>query len=666
MDGPKLPVPVDLVWAIENGVHMWKANMELAERFPELVAALGGETQVAIRTAVVSSLDTGFQATPATEWPPGCNERRVRKCLADENCEQQLGSAGWKCNAVSASEMVNLNGSINSSCTFRCSADSDCCAEFCFADVCAEDRTCIDEQCEAAEDAPCSHQCKQPGGGTENSWCTRPPISADCPPNVPEVLEGESLHLFRCLAVLSTNTMMGYQTDVDRYLSRLWSTLSPDGLNADAAAQFLRSDAHLSVVFLGDGEDCSIDPDFASPNFNCEKDTDCPGWESGLVTCSIDTHFSLMSGKQIKLCHGAIKKDYYSRCSLLGDFQGIEQHNCAYDLACDDCQTDEDCPEWWACKEPTSGSPATGGKCRPSLYELTSIATFQNPPGTPIFSLAAVAPFREKILSLKNDPLQVFVAAIAGDGLPLPPDEEGSELPSFISKECLEDERAKACQAFQAARKKAAPGCVSDPMSDGCDEYRVAKLACIRECYVASLGNPESQAMAGNTYVSYTDDFGRASLPLRLIRFTESFGSAGAVYNFNAPGGIRAALLDLADRLNRRIYRACLPPGYAEGATVLLLRHTPLEAKSADRKADEAPPHDWTDTTPEPAYSLPGELLTQGPDGDFEILPAWYTCCPDGQPDCANPGPAIQFHGTVKAGTTFEVVYVTQNPSGTP
>jgi hypothetical protein len=233
------------------------------------------------------------------------------------------------------------------------------------------------------------------------------------------------------------------------------------------------------------------------------------------------------------------------------------------------------------------------------------------------------------------------------------------ELPSLISQTCLEDPKLKACVSFAQGKKTAEAKCVSDPMLEGCDEYRAAKLACIRECYVASLGNSESPTMAGNTYVSYTDDLGAAWLPLRLIRFTESFGSAGAVYNFNAPGGIRAALLDIADRLNRRIYRACLPPGYTEGATVLLLRQAPLEEKSADQKADEAPPHDWTDPTPERAYSLPGELLTQGPDGDFDILPSWYACCPNGQPDCPNPGPAVEFHAMVKAGTTFEVVYVT-------
>jgi hypothetical protein len=233
------------------------------------------------------------------------------------------------------------------------------------------------------------------------------------------------------------------------------------------------------------------------------------------------------------------------------------------------------------------------------------------------------------------------------------------ELPSLISQTCLEDPKLKACVSFAQGKKTAEAKCVSDPMLEGCDEYRAAKLACIRECYVASIGNPESPTMAGNTYVSYTDELGAAWLPLRLIRFAELFGPAGAVYNFNAPGGIRAALLGIADRLNRRIYRACLPPGYTEGATVLLLRQAPIEEKSADRKADEAPPHDWTDPTPEPVYIAPGELLARGPEGDFDILPSWYACCPNGQPDCPNPGPAVQFHAMVKAGTTFEVVYVT-------
>ncbi|MBM4354837.1 MAG: hypothetical protein FJ109_13790 [Deltaproteobacteria bacterium] len=654
LDGPKLPVPLDLLWTIENGVHSWKTKNELADRFPELVAALGGDAQVAIRTAVISSLRNGFLAAPARDWPPSCSETWTRKCLADKDCETQLGNPGWKCNAKPANQMYNLNGSVNSSCTFRCGGDSDCCGEFCFGDQCGDDQSCVDEQCEEATGAPCSHVCKQPGGDADWSVCTRGPASADCPSDVPSILEGKSLELFRCLAVLEVDTglLVAY---VDRYLSHLWASLDPDGPNAEAASKLLRPEADLSVVFVGDEEDCSTDPGYASPSFTCQEDKDCPGSEDGLSVCKTDLHFSQMSGKQIKLCHGAIKKDYYGMCGLLGEFQGLEHHNCAYDLGCKDCETDDDCPQWWACSDK--------GKCRPSLYGLPNIATFQNPPGTPVFSLAAVAPFREKLLSLKKNPLQVSVAAIVGDGLTLPPDENDTELPSLISQACLEDEKVLACQAYLEDRKKADPKCVSDPMLPDCEDYRAAKLACIRECYVASLGNPKSPTMSGNTYVSYTDDFGRAWLPLRLIRFAETFGSAGAVYNFNAPGGVRAALLDLADRLNKRIYRACLPEGYTEGTTVLLLRHAPLEAKSADRKADDGPPHDWTDPTPEPVITAPGELLTQGPDGDFEILPSWYACCPVGQPDCPNPGPAIQFHAMVKAGTTFEVVFVAQQDS---
>ncbi len=633
MDAPKLPVPVDLLWSIENGVHLWKHKTALAAGFPQLVAALGGEAQVAIRTAVVSSLEPGFQSNPASEWPPSCGEVRTRECLSDANCSQQLGSAGWKCEAVSASKMVNLNGSINSSCVFRCGGDGECCSEFCFGGECGEDQSCVDEQCKDATVAPCSHECLQPGGADDNSVCTRPPISADCPPDVPAFLQGESLSLFRCLAVLSLSQSI--QATLDQHLNHLWATLSPDGPHAEEAALFLRPDADLSVVFLGDEEDCSIDPDFASPNFTCEKDTDCPDWEAGLVTCRTDTYYSQLSGKPIKLCHGAIKKDYYNRCGLLGDFQGLEHHNCAYDSDCEDCQTDQDCPEWWYCKLPTSGPPASGGKCRPNLYGLPNIATFQNPPGSPIFSLAALTPFRERLLSLKKDPLQLFVAAIAGDGRPLPPDEDATELPSLISKACLADPKLIACAEFVQEKKTAPKSCILEPGLEDCHPYRTAKLACIRECYVASLGDPSNPTMAGMSYISYTDEFGKASLPMRLIRLAEMFGTAGAVYNFSAPGGIDAALLDLADRLNRRIYRACLPEGYTDGATVLLVRNLPDDEAGA------------------------GELLTQGPGGDYEVLPSWYACCPQGQPDCPTPGPAIQFHAMVEAGTTFEVAYVT-------
>ncbi len=479
-----------------------------------------------------------------------------------------------------------------------------------------------------------------------------PPASAGCLVSVGPILEGESLDMFRCLAVPAP-----VSGGIDQNLGHLWHVVDPSGPNARVAEQFLRPWADLAVVFLAKEDDCSVDPGFSSPSFTCDEDKDCPAGPNGASVCKVDPYFSQMSGKEIKLCHGVIKKDYYNKsCNLLGEYRGVEHHNCAYDADCEDCQTDADCQEWWACD--------ANGKCRPRAFGLLpSISTFQHPAGNPIFSLAPIAPFREKLLSLKEEPLQVFVAGILGDGLALPPDEDGTELPSLISQGCLEKENLVACQAFAKAREKATPECVQEPMTPGCETYRSVKLDCIRECYVASFGDPENPVLGGNTYISYTDGFGKAYLSHRLIRFVQLFGPAGAVYNLNAPGGIRAALLDIADRLNKRIYRACLPDGYSPEVTVLLLRHLPGEdARTADGVSpDAASGNDagaGVDEGAQSTASYPGELLTQGPDGDYEILPSWYACCPEGDPDCSNSGPAIQFHAMVKAGTTFEVVYV--------
>jgi len=653
MDGPKLPVPIDLFWVVEQSAGTCQERNDLARSFFEFHDRLGGQSQVSVRTAVADSGSIGFLSSPATQFPPGCGEYRVRECADDEDCLAQLGGAGWHCNAPST-QMVTLNGSMNSICTFRCGGDSECCREFCFLDECAEDPSCLDKQCKDSPNQGCAFECEQPGGGPQNSGCLDPPASRDCPVEVPSVLDDQQLSLFPCLAVAETASAMSYAASLSQGLAALWTTLDPTGPNTAQAAQFLRPQADLAIMILSDEEDCSIDPDFASPNFTCKDDKDCPGWSSGQAHCKTDLHFSQMSGKPIKLCHGSIKKDYYHSCGLLGEYQGLDHHNCAYDLGCKDCQADADCLEWWYCKS---------GKCRPNIYGLPNIATFQNPPGTPIFALAQIAPFREKLLSLKKDPLQVFSAAIVGDGLPLPPAQNGSELPSLISKTCLDDAKLKACAAFTEAKKTAETRCIWEPSEEGCEEYRTFKLACIRECYVASKGDPTSPTMAGNSYAAYSDEVGRQDAGLRYIRFAEMFGAAGAVYNPAAGGGIRAALLGIADRLNRRIYRACLPEGYSAGVTVLPLRQAPLDAETTDRKADEAPPHDWTDQTPEPVYNTPGELLTHGPDGDYEILPSWYACCPQDNPDCPSPGPAIQFYAMVKAGTTFEVVYVTPQGS---
>jgi len=655
VDAPNLPRPVDLVWAVENAAHMHAEKTVLAEVFPEFVAALGGTGQVAVRTVVVSSKVAGFQAAPAQDWPPACVDKRVRYCLTDEDCEDELGGPGWRCESLWPSGNVNLNGSINTSCVFGCEGNSECCFEFCFAGVCGLDLSCIEEQCMGAVGAPCSWQCLQPGGGAENSGCIRPPISADCPAEVPSILEGDTLALFRCLAVFEPQ--QNYWANIEQNLRYLWASLAPDGPNATAAVQFVRRDADLAVVVLAAEEDCSIDPDFASPSFTCNDAAGCASSQTGSSGCETDERYSKISGKQTRLCHGAIQANYFGSCSLLGEYQGVEHHNCAYDLGCNDCKTDADCPAWWHCEVPGNDLPASGGKCRPAIFGMSEISSFQHPPGNPIFSLAPVGPFRDRLLTLKKDPLQVFVAGILGDGLTLPPDKDGTELPSLIGQGCLENEKLVTCQEFAKAREKAAPECVNEPMAQGCEAYRALKLDCVRECYVASFGDPENPVLGGNTYISYTDEFGKAQLSLRLIRFVEMFGPAGAVYNLNAPGGIRAALLDIADRLNKRIYRACLPDGYSPDAKVLLLRHLPgEEARAAGSTSLESASDDVDGA--QSAASYPGELLTQGPDADYEILPSWYACCPEGEPDCPTPGPAIQFHAMVKAGTTFEVVYV--------
>ena len=658
--GPNLPVAVDLLWSIEDSSCFAAPKTELAVGFPELIQALGGEEQVAVRTAVVSSESWGFRTAPTLQWPPACAEVDVRMCFGNEDCEVALGAPGWECLGRPEGQERNFNGSINTECIFRCQADSDCCGEFCRAGQCRKDGTCWEGQCKDVPSEDCTYECHVLERGASSSFCVRPPMSADCGGVLPAVLEGEDLSLFRCLAVLEP--AQSYQLDMNQSLKYAWYALDPQGQNALEASQFLRSSAELVVAMLANEDDCSIDPDFASPGFTCDEDKDCPGWDSGLVRCKVDERLSQWSGKQVKLCHGGIKGNYYFRCSLLAEYQGQEHHDCAYDLDCKDCQADVDCPAWWHCEVPGNGLAATGGKCRPGIFGMSEISSYQHPPGNPIFSLAPIAPFREKLLSLKKDPLQVFVAGILGDGLALPPDEDGTELPSLISQGCLENENLVACQAFAKARERATPECFQEPMTPGCETYRSVKLDCIRECYVASFGDPENPVLGGNTYISYTDEFGKAQLSLRLIRFVQLFGAAGAVYNLNAPGGIRAALLDIADRLNKRIYRACLPDGYSPDVTVLLLRHLPEEDA---RTTDGAEPESAADVASagvelgaQSTSSYPGELLTQGPDGDYEILPSWYACCPEGEPDCANPGPAIQFHAMVKAGTTFEVVYV--------
>jgi len=391
------------------------------------------------------------------------------------------------------------------------------------------------------EEAGCTQTCVAPGGGSDvDKNCVAQPGTSSCPsPPIPSVLTDTSLGLFPCIATVGAD--QSFTANLESGLKTAWMALDPAGLNSEQSAGFLRDDAYLIIVFVSDEDDCSIDEDFASPSYDCEKDSECPGY----TRCDDG------------LCAGIVKKDYYNICALLGEYKGRAHHNCAYDLGCQDCESDVDCDDGWYCKN--------GKKCRPEIYDFNTIASFQAPSGTPIFALAPVSKYYSQLRSLKTDPAKVLVAAIVGDAIVAKGDQK-----SLISEECLEDEKLVLCQDYNTAKADASNKCKEEPWAEGCEDFHAVKLACARECYIASKGDNQNP-QAKNSYVC-TSSFGTADWGNRYIRLADMFGPNGVVSNMCAEEGISPALETVAELIIKRVTKICLPRHVKEGERITITR----------------------------------------------------------------------------------------------
>jgi hypothetical protein len=539
---PSGPIEVDILWVVDSSASMCQESLALTRAADAFTAKLVSGADFDLRMAVttmdgISSGARGkFNNTAATDFPPVCFESRHHPCLGDDDCQKKFGQ-DWECKSYPGDDMYNMNLSINSYCIYRCQTDGDCCGEFCYEDKCGSDQSCLVTQCSDAPNDGCTFECKTPGGGTGDNGCLQAPDTADCPSSVPPVLSMHMLDLFKCNATVETQ--QNYAANLEMGLRSAWLALDPDGENAAQAAGFLRPEALLLIIFITDEDDCSIHENFAAPNFDCETDDDC---YNGAGLCKTDVYFSKKKGKQIKLCEGVIKKDYFNTCSLLGDFKGDDHHSCAYDLDCRDCERDSECDYGWHCKQDK--------KCRPSIYSLSNIATYQTPPGTPINALGPVAEFHYRFKSLKSDSSKVLVAAITGDAIPVQPSgKEGEpEQDSLLSSACVENEKLLSCQGFVTASQAISNECANDPQAKGCEEFFEIKRECIRECYLASKGDPQNPTVAKNSYIC-ASGLGLADFGSRYFQLTEMFGANGIATNICSPEGFPGALDSIADRL---------------------------------------------------------------------------------------------------------------------
>ncbi len=503
VDPPPAP-KLDVLWVVDISPSTCQEQRALTDHVLRFIDALPPQAALDLRMAVTTQdvlKDQGvFYRHPATKYPNVCAEHRLLHCMEDADCTTELGGS-WEClpPITNGGKIIepNLNGSLNSVCVNTCASTEECCEVFCPEDTCA----------------PCSHICVElstMSGDVQR--CVPQPL-----PCV-DAVDGDWESWARCHFQIGAS--QSFTSKTDSPIKAAWLALDPAGPNAAQSVGFLRPDAHLLIVIVTDEDDCSIAEDFTSPSYTCEDDGDCPGPS----TC--------LDGA----CAGVVKIDYYEICEFLGEYQGHEHHDCAYDLSCQDCVTDEDCPSGWECK--------SGKKCRPYIFEFNTVASFQQPAGTPLFALAPVGGYVDRYRTLKAAPWKVMVAVIAGDGLVGP-----DAAAAMISEGCIGHEKLTACPAFGALAQDSP--CANDPQAEGCEAYRVAMLDCIRECFIASTGDV-SNPYAKGSYICASDR-GTAELGMRHLQLVDAFGDDGLFLNFCAPEGFGPLLEQLGEFVAGRI-----------------------------------------------------------------------------------------------------------------
>jgi hypothetical protein len=536
-------VKIDVLFAVESGAGMCLLRRALGGAGADWLRSLAATFPNAdIQAAAITdhmgqSGLAAFTTEPETGTSPACSERRQLPCFGDADCELAFGP-GWVCQSFPFDDQYNLNGSVNSRCTYRCSGESsNCCAEFC-GDQCGEDRYCPSATCSTVPSG-CPYECLAVGQSESSYLCVAPPLTLGCLSPSPAIVRLspvdtiDSLDTLQCIVQPEQSQSWLY---VHESVFRVaLSALEQNGSNGVEEASFLRSDALLLVLFFSNDEDTSVDPRFASPNYHCDEDEDCAG---GLGTCQVDSYFSALKGEEVKLCHGIIKKDYFHSSPLLQEYMGEEHHQCAYDIDCEMCTTDEECPYGWRCSH--------GKRCKPHIYSLFTMASYQSPPGTPAFSLLPVESFRASLEALKAAPDQLLIGAVVGDGLV-----QEDDAASLISQACLEDEKLTRCVAYSDAKGVASADCLSSPSKAGCEPFYKAKLDCIRECYLASYGNGQSPSIARNTAIC-NGQYGVSRASLRYTRLVESMGPRGALSSFCHPGGVQHGLDRVTDIVTAR------------------------------------------------------------------------------------------------------------------
>lgn len=182
-----------------------------------------------------------FNVSPATSYPASARPHVPLVCSTDEDCVAALGGqpGDWSCWMEHLAEcQTNPNGSVNTSCTLRCTEDATCQAQ-------TGEPTAI---------------CQKVGADPKDWGCIVPPPAATCPPELQagprSWLETDELDQAACVASVGMYAPKCYQ--YEQGLGGAWAALDPAGPNAQQSAGFLRADADLVLVFVSDEDDCTV------------------------------------------------------------------------------------------------------------------------------------------------------------------------------------------------------------------------------------------------------------------------------------------------------------------------------------------------------------------------------------------------------------------------
>jgi len=518
------PAPVDVLLVVDTSGSMCRTVEALPLGFGAFVSRLVQSPFIDARVAVVGVTARGdlagkFRNKPAPVYVPACEESVPADCKEDLDCSARFG-AGWECNPAGESGHAH-NGAVFGSCQLPCGSHKQCEDVYCspWPGLTQQDGSV--GLLDGLVGADCSYGCTQSGA------CIRQTPAHVCPGNLPFVLSGGNLRLLPCLVVPEFDYSVAMMSALEEGFSSAWLALDPQGPNAAQSAQFLRKDASLLIVFVSNQDDCSVDPAFCSPTLECDSDSDCPTGGR----CMEDPQATEVVGTKQMYCCGAIPEGLNEVCEALGEYRGLEHHACAYDEECVGCSDEADCPAGWTC--------AAGGKCRPSLASFDEYASYQHPQGVSLFALESVESFAAKYRTLKSGEQRVLVAALAGDGRVLP-----SDADSLISQACLDDEASEACQSYSSVKASSPVVCLDAPTSSGCEAFYSAKLACVRECALASAqGTPVCQGPLGSV-----------RLGSRYMALVEEFGADGWFGNLcGSETGMAETAVSLADWLSAQV-----------------------------------------------------------------------------------------------------------------